>query len=57
MNFGIWIGMIVSALVSFGIAHLFEQPVHWYLLILLIATGLFINTVIIILKLPDEHKS
>lgn len=56
MDLGIWIGIIVSALLSFGIAHLFDLPVHWYLLILLIVTGLFINTIIIILKLPDEHK-
>ena len=56
MKFGIWIGMIVSALLSFGIAHLYEQPIHWYLLILLIVTGLSINTIIIILKFPDEHR-
>lgn len=57
MKFGVWIGIIVSALLSFGIAAIYKQPIHWYLFVLLIVIGLFIQTIIIILKLQDEHTS
>ena len=59
MQFGIWIGIFISALLSYGIALFYEQPIHWYVLILLIVTGLFINTVILILRMQDqdEHNS
>lgn len=56
MQFGVWIGIVVSALLSYGIAIFYEQPIHWYLVILLIVIGLFINTIIIILKVQDEHE-
>ncbi|MEK5079189.1 hypothetical protein MKX73_09740 [Solibacillus sp. FSL W7-1436] len=55
MNIGVWLGIIISALLSFAVAILYEQPIHWYLLVLLIVIGLFINTIIIILKMQDDH--
>ncbi|MER2030271.1 MAG: hypothetical protein ABS903_13985 [Solibacillus sp.] len=55
MKIGVWLGIIISALLSFAVAIFYEQPVHWYLLVLLIVIGLFINTIIIILKLQDDH--
>ncbi|MEK4128523.1 hypothetical protein NYE67_02525 [Solibacillus sp. FSL W8-0474] len=54
MKIGIWLGIIISAFLSYAVAIFYEQPIHWYLLILLIVTGLFINTIIIILKLQDD---
>lgn len=59
MQFGVWIAIFISALLSYGIALFYEQPIHWYVLILLIVTGLFINTVILILRMQDqdEHNS
>ena len=55
MKFGVWVGILFSALLAFAIAAIYKQPIHWYLLILLIITGLFINTIIVILKLRDDH--
>lgn len=55
MKIGVWLGIIISALLSFAVAVFYEQPIHWYLLILLIVTGFFINTIIIILQLQDDQ--
>ncbi|MCH7320512.1 hypothetical protein LZ480_01325 [Solibacillus sp. MA9] len=55
MKIDIWIGMIISAILSFAIAAFFGEPLNWYLLVLLIVTGLYINTIIIILKLKDDR--
>ena len=58
MQFGVWIGIVVSAVLAYVIAIFYEQPINWYLVILLIVIGLFINTIIIILKVQDdEHTS
>lgn len=57
MKFGVWIGIVISALMSFAVATYYKQPIHWYLLIVLVVTGLFIHTIILILKLQDEHTS
>ncbi|MEK5183920.1 hypothetical protein [Solibacillus sp. FSL W7-1324] len=54
MKIGIWLGIIISALLSFAVAIFYEQPIHWYLFVLLIVIGLFINTIIIILKMQDD---
>lgn len=55
MNVGIWIAIVFSAILSFGVAKLFDQPLHWYLFILILCIGFFINTVILILRYKDEH--
>lgn len=55
MKLGIWVGMMISAILSFAIAAFYGEPLHWYLLIILIVVGLFINTIIMILKIRDDH--
>lgn len=55
MKIGIWFGMILSALLAFAIASFYGEPRHWYLLVLLVVVGLYINTIIMILKLQDDH--
>lgn len=55
MKVGIWIGMILSALLAFAIAAFYGEPRHWYLLVLLVVVGLYINTIIMILKLQDDE--
>lgn len=56
MQAGIWVAIVISAIISFIVASFYEQPVHWYLFILIIFIGFFINTVIIILKTKDEKE-
>ncbi|MED3661327.1 hypothetical protein NST62_01410 [Ureibacillus sp. FSL K6-8385] len=52
---GIYIGIIVSAILSFVIAGLFHQPLHWYLFILILFIGFLLQTIIMILQAPDEQ--
>lgn len=56
MQAGIWVAIVISAIISFIVASFYEQPVHCYLFILIIFIGFFINTVIIILKTKDEKE-
>ncbi|MFF5993970.1 MULTISPECIES: hypothetical protein [unclassified Lysinibacillus] len=49
-----WVGMFVSAIAAFVIGHLYDQPLHWYLFILMLVLGVFINLVIIILKAEED---
>ena len=55
MQLGVWIGILLSAILSFFIGDYYGQPLHWYLFILMVITGFFINTVILILKTRDEN--
>ncbi|MDM5332297.1 hypothetical protein QUF56_03580 [Ureibacillus composti] len=54
MQVGIWIAIIFSAVLSFLLGNFFNQPLHWYLFILLIFIGFFINTIILILRANDD---
>jgi ABC-type multidrug transport system permease subunit len=54
MQIGIWLGILVSAVVAFIVGDAYGQPLHWYLFILIVFTGFFINTIILILKAKDE---
>ncbi|MFC5558898.1 hypothetical protein ACFPN4_07190 [Ureibacillus thermophilus] len=56
MQLGIWVGIVVSAILSFVIAGFFNQPLHWYLFILILFIGFFTHTVILILQTPDENE-
>ncbi|MCP1143563.1 hypothetical protein [Lysinibacillus endophyticus] len=56
MQIGIWIGIVISAIISFVVAGFYEQPVHWYLFVLIVFIGFFINTIILILKTKDEKE-
>lgn len=54
MQFGVWIGILLSAIAAFIVGDIYGQPLHWYLFIILVLIGLFINTVILILKANDD---
>ncbi|HWK23460.1 MAG TPA: hypothetical protein VNS08_10565 [Ureibacillus sp.] len=56
MQLGIWVSIIISAIIAFIIASFYEQPLHWYLFILIIVIGFFINTIILILRTKDEQE-
>ncbi|MER2000680.1 MAG: hypothetical protein ABS882_12980 [Lysinibacillus sp.] len=53
MQVGVWIGILFSAILAFVIGDLYNQPLHWYLFIIIVFTGFFINTIILILKTKD----
>ena len=55
MQIGIWIGMVVSLIIAFIVGNLYGQPLHWYLFVLMLVIGVFINVVILILKTKDEN--
>ena len=55
MQIGIWIGMVVSLIVAFIIGNFYGQELNWYLFILMLVIGAFINIVILILKTKDEN--
>ena len=52
---GMWMAILVSAIVAFIVGDLYDQPLHWYLFILIVVIGFFIHTVILILKVKDER--
>lgn len=56
VQIGIWIAIIISAIISFIVASFYEQPLHWYLFILIVFIGFFINTIILILKSKEDEK-
>jgi len=56
MQVGIWVAIVISAIVSFLIASFYEQPLHWYLFVLIVFIGFFIHTIIIILKTKEEQE-
>ncbi|RUL53120.1 MULTISPECIES: hypothetical protein [Lysinibacillus] len=56
MQIGIWIGILFSAIIAFVVASFYEQPLHWYLFVLIVFVGFFINTIILILKTKDEGE-
>ncbi|MEK4423972.1 hypothetical protein [Solibacillus sp. FSL K6-1523] len=55
MKLEIWLGIVLSAILAFGVAIFYKQPVHWFLFIIILFIGLFINTIILILKVQDEN--
>ncbi|WP_199677341.1 hypothetical protein [Lysinibacillus yapensis] len=56
MQIGIWVSIIISAIVSFVIASFYGQPLHWYLFVLMVVVGFFIQIVILILKVKEEKN-
>ncbi|MFJ7648866.1 hypothetical protein ACIQ1H_15090 [Lysinibacillus sp. NPDC097279] len=56
MEIGVWIGILLSAVLAFLLGNIYGQPLHWYLFILIIVVGFFIHTIIIILKVKDESS-
>ncbi|CAM5192574.1 putative protein OS=Ureibacillus acetophenoni OX=614649 GN=SAMN05877842_10111 PE=4 SV=1 [Ureibacillus acetophenoni] len=56
MQLGPWIAIVISAVIAFIVGTIYHQPLHWYLFILILFIGLFINTIILILRANDEQK-
>lgn len=56
MQIGVWVGILLSAIVSFIVGDLYGQPLHWYLFILIVIVGFFIHTIILILQVEDESS-
>ncbi|MFC7685872.1 hypothetical protein [Ureibacillus sp. GCM10028918] len=56
MRLGIWVSIVISAILSFIIASIYEQPLHWYLFVLIIFIGFFINTILIIVRTKEEKE-
>lgn len=54
MKWDTWITIIVSAILAFAIGEWYGQPLHWYLFILIVCIGFFINTIIVILQAEDD---
>lgn len=50
-----WPAIILSAILSFGIAKFYNEPIHWYLFILLICIGLLINTMVVIIEYKSDE--
>lgn len=53
MDIGQLFSILFSAVLAFLIAAYFEQPLHWYLFILIVCIGFFIQLVIVILRAPE----
>ncbi|HWL22848.1 MAG TPA: hypothetical protein VNR38_03735 [Ureibacillus sp.] len=56
MQLGPWIAIVISAVLAFIVGTIYQQPLHWYLFILILFIGFFINTIILILKAKDEKN-
>jgi len=56
MEIGVWFCILLSAVLAFLLSDFYGQPLHWYLFILIIVIGFFINTIILILKVKDENS-
>ena len=56
MGIGIWIAIVLSAIVAFIVGDYYGQPLHWYLFILIVVAGFFIQIVILIVKVKDKNS-
>ena len=54
MQIAMMLTIIITAIVAFIVGDFYGQPLHWYLFILIILTGFFVNTVILILGVEEE---
>ena len=54
MQIGIVFVILFTAVLAFGVADLYEQPLNWYLFILIVLIGFFIHTVVSILQIKDD---
>lgn len=55
MQWGNWIAIFLSAIVAFAVGDFYGQPLHWFLFILIILIGFFINTIILILRTEEDN--
>lgn len=54
MQIGMIVVILITAVVAFGVADFYQQPLDWYLFIIMVLVGFFIHTVISILKTKEE---
>ena len=52
-----FVAIIVSAFIAVGIAEFYQQPYNWYLVFLMILTGFFIHTIILILESEASEEN
>ncbi|MEY9974419.1 hypothetical protein ABH966_004830 [Lysinibacillus sp. RC46] len=56
-SFGTFVAIIISAFMAVGIAEYYHQPYNWYLVFLMILTGFFIHTIILILESENSEEN
>lgn len=54
MQISMIVVILLTAVVAFGVADFYGQPLNWYLFILMVLTGFFIHTIIAILQTKDD---
>ncbi|EON73940.1 hypothetical protein [Lysinibacillus sphaericus] len=54
---GMFVAIFVSAFIAIGIAEYYHQPYSWYLIILMVLTGFFIHTIILILESENGEEN
>ncbi|MER1984280.1 MAG: hypothetical protein ABS949_13855 [Solibacillus sp.] len=54
MQVGVWVGIFISAVLAFLVGDLYGQPLHWYLFVIILCVGVFINTIILIIKTHED---
>lgn len=54
MQVGVWVGIFISAVLAFLVGDLYGQPLHWFLFVIILCVGVFINTVILIIKTHED---
>lgn len=54
MQISMIVVILFTAVVAFGVADFYNQPLNWYLFILMVLVGFFIHTIISILQTEDE---
>lgn len=54
MQITMMLTIIITAIMAFIVGDFYGQPLHWYLFILIVLTGFFVNIVILILEVEED---
>lgn len=54
--FSVFVAIIASAFMAIGIAEYYHQPYNWYLIFLMVLSGFFIHTIILILESENGEE-
>lgn len=52
-----FVAIFISAFMAVGIAEYYHQPYNWYLVFLMILTGFFIHTIILIFEAENAEEN
>ncbi|MCT1726167.1 hypothetical protein [Lysinibacillus capsici] len=52
-----FVAIIISAFLAVGIAEYYHQPYNWYLVFLMILTGIFIHIIILIFESENAEEN